>query len=87
LIIQEAAAAGRPVIGSDIGGVAEKVLEQPGGVSFRVGDGMELADRIEEMASLPAEARSPAPRGEAPGGTAALLALYAGTAVRLASVG
>ena len=41
--IQEAARAGRPVIGSDIGGVREKVLAA-GGTVFRMGDPLALAE-------------------------------------------
>jgi len=46
LVIQEAFAAGRPVICSDIGGMAEKVLDGVNGLHFRVGDPERLAATI-----------------------------------------
>jgi glycosyltransferase involved in cell wall biosynthesis len=42
LVIQEAFAHGRPVISSDIGGMAEKVLDGVNGLHFRVGDPLSL---------------------------------------------
>nr|WP_302474379.1 glycosyltransferase family 4 protein [Roseococcus sp. MDT2-1-1] len=75
LIIREAARAGRPLIGSGIGGIAEKLEELPGSMTFRAGDALDLADRIMEMAALPPEARTPAPEMEGPG-IETLLALY-----------
>ena len=42
LVIQEALAHGRPVIGSDIGGVAENILGR-GGLTFSAGDAADLA--------------------------------------------
>lgn len=82
LIIQEAAAAGRPVIGSDLGGIREKLAGLPGSMTFRVGDAMDLAARIAEMAALPAAARTPEPR-EAGARLEALLELYAALPPRL----
>lgn len=82
LIIQEAAAAGRPVIGSDLGGIREKLAELPGSMTFRTGDAMDLAARIAEMAALPSDARTPEPR-EAGARLDALLALYATLPPRL----
>lgn len=46
LVIQEAFANGRPVICSDIGGMAEKVGHDRDGLHFRVGDARSLADTI-----------------------------------------
>jgi glycosyltransferase involved in cell wall biosynthesis len=43
LVIQEAFAHGRPVICSDIGGMAEKVTDGVNGLHFRVGDSISLA--------------------------------------------
>lgn len=43
VVIQEAYAAGRPVICSGIGGMAEKVPNRRSGLHFRVGDGADLA--------------------------------------------
>jgi glycosyltransferase involved in cell wall biosynthesis len=48
LVIQEAALAGRPVLASAIGGMAEKVAET-GGATFRAGDPRDLAERIAEI--------------------------------------
>jgi glycosyltransferase involved in cell wall biosynthesis len=46
LVIQEAFAAGRPVICSDVGGMAEKVEDGVDGLHFRVGDPGSLAATI-----------------------------------------
>jgi glycosyltransferase involved in cell wall biosynthesis len=46
LVIQEAFAHGRPVICSDIGGMAEKVTDGVNGLHFRAGDPQSLADVI-----------------------------------------
>jgi glycosyltransferase involved in cell wall biosynthesis len=53
LVIQEAFAAGRPVICSNIGGMAEKVTHGVSGVHFRVNSAADLAARIEECATNP----------------------------------
>jgi glycosyltransferase involved in cell wall biosynthesis len=53
LVIQEAFAAGRPVICSNIGGMAEKVTHGVSGVHFRVSSAADLAARIEECATNP----------------------------------
>jgi glycosyltransferase involved in cell wall biosynthesis len=53
LVIQEAFAAGRPVICSDIGGMAEKVTDGVNGLHFRVGDPVSLADQLERAAGTP----------------------------------
>lgn len=53
LVIQEAFVAGRPVICSNIGGMAEKVKNGVGGLHFRVGSSMDLADRLAEAATKP----------------------------------
>ena len=52
-VIQEAFAAGRPVICSDIGGMAEKVIHGVSGIHFRVSNAADLASRIEECATNP----------------------------------
>ncbi len=53
LVIQEAFAAGRPVICSNIGGMAEKVKHGVSGLHFRVNNAADLAARIEECATTP----------------------------------
>jgi glycosyltransferase involved in cell wall biosynthesis len=53
LVIQEAFGAGRPVICSNIGGLAEKVTDGVSGYHFRVNNPADLAARIEECASHP----------------------------------
>jgi glycosyltransferase involved in cell wall biosynthesis len=52
-VIQEAFSAGRPVICSDIGGMAEKVTHGVSGIHFRVNNAADLAARIEECATNP----------------------------------
>lgn len=47
LVIQEAFQHGRPVICSDIGGMAEKVDDGVSGLHFRTGDPLSLADTLE----------------------------------------
>ena len=54
LVIQEAFAAGRPVICSDIGGMAEKVEDGVNGLHFRVGDPEDLAATIRRAVTTPA---------------------------------
>jgi len=53
LVIQEAFAAGRPVICSGIGGMAEKVAHGVSGIHFRVNNAADLAARMEECAKSP----------------------------------
>jgi glycosyltransferase involved in cell wall biosynthesis len=53
LVIQEAFAAGRPVICSNVGGMAEKVKHGVSGLHFRVNNAADLAARIEECATTP----------------------------------
>ena len=50
LTIHEAFMAGLPVIGSDIGGMAEFVRDGENGLLFRVGDPADLAEKIERFA-------------------------------------
>jgi glycosyltransferase involved in cell wall biosynthesis len=50
LVIQEAFDHRRPVICSDIGGMAEKVRDRVDGLYFRTADAIDLADRIAEAA-------------------------------------
>jgi len=53
LVIQEAFAHGRPVICSDIGGMAEKVTDDVNGIHFRVGDARSLAAAIRRAVAEP----------------------------------
>lgn len=49
VVIQEALLHGRPMICSDIGGMAEKVRDGKDGLHFRAGSSQDLADRIVEV--------------------------------------
>ncbi|QRM53305.1 glycosyltransferase family 4 protein [Sinorhizobium sp. BG8] len=51
VVIQEALLHGRPMICSDIGGMAEKVRDGKDGLHFRAGSSQDLADRIVEVLS------------------------------------
>jgi glycosyltransferase involved in cell wall biosynthesis len=53
LVIQEAFAHGRPVICSDIGGMAEKVAHERNGLHFRTGDAGSLAATIRRAVETP----------------------------------
>jgi glycosyltransferase involved in cell wall biosynthesis len=53
LVIQEAFQYGRPVICSDIGGMAEKVTDGVNGLHFRVNDPISLAQTICRAVSSP----------------------------------
>jgi glycosyltransferase involved in cell wall biosynthesis len=53
LVIQEAFLHGRPVICSDIGGMAEKVADGVNGLHFRVGDARSLARVFERAVTTP----------------------------------
>jgi glycosyltransferase involved in cell wall biosynthesis len=53
LVIQEAFSYGRPVICSDIGGMAEKVEDGVTGLHFRTGDATALAETIERAVGEP----------------------------------
>jgi glycosyltransferase involved in cell wall biosynthesis len=53
LVIQEAFAAGRPVICSNIGGMAEKVTHGVNGFHFRVNNAADLARRLEDCVNRP----------------------------------
>jgi glycosyltransferase involved in cell wall biosynthesis len=50
VVIQEAFAAGRPVICTGIGGMAEKVPDRRAGLHFRRGDAADLARVMREAA-------------------------------------
>jgi glycosyltransferase involved in cell wall biosynthesis len=52
-VIQEAFLYGRPVICSDIGGMAEKVTDGVNGLHFRVGDPRSLAQTIRRATTTP----------------------------------
>jgi glycosyltransferase involved in cell wall biosynthesis len=53
LVIQEAFQNGRPVICSDVGGMAEKVTNGVDGLHFRVADPQSLAETIRRAAGSP----------------------------------
>jgi glycosyltransferase involved in cell wall biosynthesis len=53
LVIQEGFAHGRPVICSDVGGMAEKVADGVNGLHFRVGDPASLAETIGRAVGTP----------------------------------
>lgn len=53
LVIDEAFGHRRPVIASDIGGMAEAVEHERNGLTFRVGDAMALADSLERAIAEP----------------------------------
>lgn len=53
LVIQEAFQHGRPVICSDIGGMAEAVTDGVDGVHFRAGSAIDLADTLTRAAATP----------------------------------
>jgi glycosyltransferase involved in cell wall biosynthesis len=53
VVIQEAYLHGRPVICSDIGGMAEKVRDGETGLHFRVGCVEDLVDRLTEALTVP----------------------------------
>jgi glycosyltransferase involved in cell wall biosynthesis len=55
LVIQEAFAFGRPIICSDIGGMAEKVQDGVNGLHFRKGDPVSLADVIDRAINTPGQ--------------------------------
>lgn len=90
LVIQEAFAHGRPVICSDIGGMAEKVRDGVDGLHFRAGSAESLADRLAMALATPdlwERLRANLPKPLTPLGTARQhLALYRETRVRRNSV-
>jgi len=53
VVIQEAFLHGRPVISSDIGGMAEKVRHGVDGLNFRAGSVEDLVDRLSECLTTP----------------------------------
>jgi glycosyltransferase involved in cell wall biosynthesis len=53
LVISEAFMNGRPVICSDIGGMAEKVQDGVSGIHFRRGDAQHLAETMRRAATTP----------------------------------
>jgi glycosyltransferase involved in cell wall biosynthesis len=58
VVIQEAFRNRRPVICSDIGGMAEKVRDGIDGLHFPVGDALALARLIERLAADPEKLRA-----------------------------
>ena len=71
LVVREAAVAGVPVIGADLGGLAESLRAAPGNIAFRRGDPVALADAI---LALPAASIGRPP--PAPEMTSAVLGIY-----------
>ena len=65
LVIQEAFFHRRPIICSDVGGMAEKVSDGVDGMHFRVGDAYSLARTIETATTQPAAVALAARRGYA----------------------
>lgn len=63
VVIQEAFRAGKPVIGSNLGGIAEKVQNGVNGLLFRVGDATDLAAVLRRSGAddLRASMRIPSP--------------------------
>ena len=53
LVIQEAFAAGRPVLCSNVGGMAEKVEDGVNGLHFRVNNAADLARLMERCSTAP----------------------------------
>ncbi len=49
MVIQEAYKHGRPLIGSDIGGMAEKIIDGETGILFRARNFIDLAYKIEAI--------------------------------------
>ncbi|MGR5134653.1 glycosyltransferase family 4 protein [Vibrio alfacsensis] len=49
MVIQEAYKHGRPLIGSDIGGMAEKIIDGETGILFRARNHIDLAKKIEDI--------------------------------------
>ncbi len=54
IVIQEALFHGRPLIASNVGGMAEKIRDGIDGLHFRVGSAEDLADRLGEALTDPA---------------------------------
>jgi glycosyltransferase involved in cell wall biosynthesis len=52
-VIQESFFHGRPMICSNIGGMAEKITDGVNGLHFRVGSSQDLADRMTEALTTP----------------------------------
>jgi glycosyltransferase involved in cell wall biosynthesis len=53
IVIQEAFLHGRPIISSNIGGMAEKIRDGVDGLHFRVGSVEDLVDRMTEALTAP----------------------------------
>lgn len=53
LVVYEAYATGKPVIGSTMGGIPELIDDRETGLLFKAGDSNELADRIDFLLSFP----------------------------------
>jgi glycosyltransferase involved in cell wall biosynthesis len=70
LVVSEAWMHGRPVIGSDVGGMAERVVDEKNGLHFAAGDARSLAEVIRRACTedglwsrIAAGVKAPAPRG------------------------
>lgn len=63
LVVIEALASGIPVVGSNIGGIAERVSHGINGLLVPPGDPMALAHALERLAAAPREVAVLAPRG------------------------
>ncbi len=66
IVIQEARAAGLPVVASDLGGMREAVKDEVDGVLFAPGDAKALARALERFLDHPEDVAKLASRGEAP---------------------
>ncbi|MDA8388756.1 MAG: glycosyltransferase family 4 protein [Nitrospiraceae bacterium] len=53
MAVLEAMACGKPVIGADIGGIPEMVIEEETGLLFRPGSHDQLAEKIDQLLSSP----------------------------------
>ena len=77
VVIQEAFRAGKPVIGSNLGGIAEKVQDGVNGLLFRVGDATDLAATLRRSGDDDVRASMRIPSPATPNDIAsAHLALY-----------
>jgi glycosyltransferase involved in cell wall biosynthesis len=64
-VIQEAFFHGRPILSSNIGGMAEKIVDEVNGLHFRSGSPEDLADCMTRALSEPGSLAAPARRHHA----------------------